>query len=144
MTSPGLLKAVVKRSLEVVYSHKIESISQFQSTLRNNDSSQPKISKPIDAILIAGDFVKPDFKAQDNGGIEYKFAALKELISKIVVSIQEVYPGVPILPAVGETDNLFYYMVPDTEKIEELIYSSLYEAWFPEKCAALKNKTRIF
>ena len=84
----------------------------------------------IDAIIIAGDFVKPDFKSIDNGGIEYKFAAHKELVAKIMKTIEEVFPGIPILPVLGDADNLFYYMVPDVDPLKELLYSSLIDVWF--------------
>lgn len=84
----------------------------------------------IDAIIIAGDIVKPDFKSIDNGGLEYKFAAHKEIVAKIMKSIQEVFPGIPILPVLGDCDNLFYYMVPDVDPLKELLYSSLTDVWF--------------
>ena len=84
----------------------------------------------IDAVVITGDFIKSQFKAADNGGFNYKWAILREVLANTTKIIERTFPGVPVLPLIGDTDNIFYWHIPDTAAIKGQVYSDIGEVFF--------------
>ena len=86
----------------------------------------------IDAILITGNFIHPQFMMGITTAdeLEYKWAVMKEIIANTTKQIERKFPGKPILPAFGPTDNLFGYMAPETANLKLDIYDAIYGIWF--------------
>ena len=55
--------------------------------------------------------------------------AMKETISSVVNYIETYFPGVPILPTIGNNDVEYHNQAPDPA-IKEDYYGSLWSIWF--------------
>ena len=84
---------------------------------------------PIDAILISGDFVVHGMSSNVMG--VNKWPEMKVIIRQAVQMISESFPGVPIIPNIGNNDLLYHYQTPNASE-KAMFYGDLYEMWFDQ------------
>jgi Calcineurin-like phosphoesterase len=64
-------------------------------------------SEPVDAVLLAGDFV---VHGLSNSDPEFKnWPEMKRVISAIIDSVKAKFPNTPIIPTIGNNDLLNHY-----------------------------------
>ena len=68
-------------------------------------------SEPIDAVLIAGDLVVHGLTSGQSGNYP-NWPKMKETMAKIMESVEKEFPGVPIIPTIGNNDLLRHYWAP--------------------------------
>jgi Icc-related predicted phosphoesterase len=82
----------------------------------------------IDAVMIAGDFVVHGLSNSDpNFG---NWPEMKRVIKAIIDSVIAKFPGVPIIPSIGNNDVLNHYQAPKNQSQKELFYGDLFNIWF--------------
>ena len=84
----------------------------------------------VDAILILGDYVMPRFNTNKDLSLSYRWALMRELIGNITKTIEKKFPGVPILPVIGNNDNIFNYVAPNQVNLKIEVHDFLFETWF--------------
>ena len=87
----------------------------------------------IDAILIAGDLVVHGLSNSDPNHANWP--KMKDVVSAITASVRRQFPGVPIIPSIGNNDVLNYYKTPNEDK-KALFYGDLYDIWFANTAQA--------
>ena len=64
-------------------------------------------AKPVDAISIAGDFVVHGLCNRDPNHANWP--KMKEILGAVVDAVKKEFPGVPIIPGIGNNDLLNHY-----------------------------------
>lgn len=97
----------------------------------------------VDAILITGNFIHPDFmkEVKTPEEFDYKWAVIKEIIANTTKQIERKFPGKPILPVFGPNDNLGgENEAPENINLKLLIFDQIFAIWFE----SLPNKSKIY
>jgi hypothetical protein len=70
-------------------------------------------SEQIDAVLISGDFVVHGLSNSDP--LHRNWPEMKLTIETIVKRVEKMFPGVPIISAIGNNDVLNHYQAPSQD-----------------------------
>ena len=81
----------------------------------------------IDAISIAGDFVVHGLCNSDPNHANWP--KMKDVLLAITASVRKQFPGVPIIPTMGNNDMLNHYKSPSEDQ-KAMFYGDLYDIWF--------------
>ena len=86
----------------------------------------------IDAIMITGNFIHRSFMLTASGveGFEMKWAVIKEVMANTTKMIEKRFPGKPILPAMGYTDNLGGFYAPENVNLKTQTFDNIFPLWF--------------
>lgn len=85
-------------------------------------------SEKVDAVLIAGDFVVHGLSNSDPNFRNWP--EMKKVFQAVIASVEKQFPGVPIIPTIGNNDLLNHYQAPKNESEKALFYGDLYDIWF--------------
>jgi hypothetical protein len=61
---------------------------------------------------------------------EYKWAVMKEVMMNTTKQIEKKFPGIPILPVFGPTDNLGKYEAPESTALKQQLFDDIQKIWF--------------
>jgi hypothetical protein len=94
----------------------------------------------VDAISIAGDFVVHGLCNSDPNHANWP--KMKDVLTAVVEAVKKEFPGVPIIPTIGNNDLLNHYEAPRDDQ-KSLFYGDVYDIWFgnsrPEVEATFKE-----
>ena len=90
------------------------------------DKADPN-SPAIDAIIVSGDFVVHGLSSKNLSVSNWP--QQKVIIQQVLDSISLRFPGVPLIPNIGNNDAINHYQAPNGTN-KELFYSDLYTMWF--------------
>jgi hypothetical protein len=102
------------------------SNQEQKDKILNISTSIVENPEKIDAILLTGNFIHPDFLSEVNTDdshefkwpVDYKWAVMKEIIANTTKQIERKFPGVPILPVFGPTDNMLKNKAPEITNLK--------------------------
>lgn len=101
-----------------------------------NSMKEREEDRPIDAILMNGDFVAHGVSKftlnVSPSQIADTWRNLKVALSENIKILRKSFPDTEIFPTIGNNDVIVHDNVPCSDDMAEMYYGELFDIWFPE------------